>query len=164
MFGKWGISVKKFVPWVTMSILILLCIIIWSTYSRYKPAPSDLEVVVAKQTVEVEPVTYSLSKWGRTAAADTNTDPAVLVRKSPPIIVETGDNIKLLFEQTPDSVKCYLWEMDTGRLAYKGLKGYPLNLEESNVASGDYAIEIRAKWENGYVLYNARILVYEDAQ
>lgn len=136
----------------------------WSTYSRYKPNPPDLEVVVAKHTVEVKPVTYSLRKWGRTAAADTNTDPDVLVRETPPIFVETGDNIKFLFEQLPDSVKCYLWEMDTGRLAYEGLKGYPLNLEDLNVASGDYALEIRARWENGYVLYNTRIMVHDDSQ
>ena len=154
----------KSVLWVTMSFLILLCLISWSTYSSYKPAPPDLEMVVAKHTVEVKPVTYSLRKWGRTAVADTTTDPAVLVSKSPPIFVETGDNINLLFEQPPDSVKCYLWEMDTGRLAYKGLKGYPLNLEDFNVGSGDYALEIRARWENGYVLYNTRIRVHEDSK
>lgn len=165
MFWKWGISVvKKSVLWVTMSLLILFSVISWSTYSRYKPTPPDLEVVVAKHAVEVEPVTYSLRKWGRTASADTNTDPAVLVKESRPIIVETDDKIRLLFEQSPDSVKCYLWEMDTGRLAYKGLKGYPLNLEESNVATGDYAMEIRAKWENGYVLYNTRIIVHDDTE
>lgn len=154
----------KSVLWVTMSFLILLSMISWNTYSSYKPAPPDLEVVVAKHTVEVKPVTYSLRKWGRTAAADANTDPAVLARESPPIFVETGDNIKLLFEQSPDSVKYYLWEMDTGRLAYKGLKGYPLNLGDSNVVSGDYALEIRARWENGYVLYNTRIRVHEDSE
>lgn len=162
--GKWGISVKKSVPWLTMSLFILLSIIGWSIYSRYKPDPPDLEVVVAKHTVEVKPVTYSLRKWGRTAAADINTEPVVLVKGSTPLIVESGDNIKLLFEQSPESVKCYLWEMETGRLAYTGLKGYPLNLEDSNVASGDYALEIRARWEDGYVLYNTRIMVNEDNQ
>ncbi|WP_156972656.1 hypothetical protein [Mesobacillus selenatarsenatis] len=165
MFWKWGISVvKKSVLWVTISLLILFCVISWSTYSRYKPTPPDLEVVVAKHAVEVKPVTYSLRKWGRTASADTNTDPAVLLKESRPIIVETDDKIRLLFEQSPDSVKCYLWEMDTGKLAYKGLKGYPLNLEESNVATGDYAMEIRAKWGNGYVLYNTRIIVHDDTE
>ncbi|GAE44350.1 hypothetical protein JCM21738_1057 [Mesobacillus boroniphilus JCM 21738] len=164
MFGKWGITVKKTVPWVIMSFLILLCIISWSIYSTYKPVPSDLDMVVAKHTVEVKPATYSLRKWGRTASADTNTDPAVLVKDSHPIIVEKDDKIRLLFEQSPDSVKCYLWEMDTGKLAYKGLKGYPLNLEESNVATGDYAMEIRAKWGNGYVLYNTRIMVHDDTE
>ncbi|ESU33611.1 hypothetical protein G3A_05255 [Bacillus sp. 17376] len=155
---------KKTVPWVIMSFLILLCIISWSIYSTYKPVPSDLDMVVAKHTVEVKPATYSLRKWGRTASADTNTDPAVLVKDSHPIIVEKDDKIRLLFEQSPDSVKCYLWEMDTGKLAYKGLKGYPLNLEESNVATGDYAMEIRAKWGNGYVLYNTRIMVHDDTE
>jgi hypothetical protein len=156
--------VKKSGPWLILSFLFLLCVISWSTYNRYKPDPPDLEVVVAKHAVEIKPVTYSLSKWGRTAAADINTDPAVLVRESPPIIVESGDNIKFLFEQAPESVKCYLWEMETGRLAYKSLKGYPLNLEDSNVPSGDYALEIRARWENGYVLYNTRIMVNKDKQ
>ncbi|MBT2641382.1 hypothetical protein J7I80_03945 [Bacillus sp. ISL-41] len=153
---------KKSVPWLILSFLFLLCVISWSTYSRYKPVPPDLEVVVAKHTIEIKPVTYSLSKWGRTSAADNNIDPAVLARESNPIIVESGDNIKLLFEQSPDSVKCYLWEMKSGKLAYEGLKGYPINLEDSNVASGDYALEIRARWENGYVLYNTRIMVNED--
>ena len=151
---------KKSVPWVIMSFLILLCIISWSTYSQYKPDPPDLEVVVAKHSVEVKPVTYSLRKWGRTAVADTNTDPAVIVRESSPIIVDNGENIKFLFEKSPDSVKCYLWEMETGRLAYKGLSS--LNFEESNVASGDYALEIRARWENGYVLYNTKIRIHDE--
>ncbi|MBT2693795.1 hypothetical protein [Bacillus sp. ISL-55] len=154
--------VKKSILWVTMSLLILFCVISWSTYSRYKPTPPNLEMVVAKHAVEVKPVTYSLQKWGRTASADTNTDPAVFVKESSPIIVETDDRIRLLFEQSPDSVKCYLWEMDTGKLAYKLLNGYPLNLEDSKVAGGDYAMEIRAKWGNGYVLYNTRIIVYDD--
>jgi hypothetical protein len=154
--------VKKSVPWVTLFLLILICLISWSNYSRYKPTPPDLEMVVAKHAVEVMPVTYSFRKWGRTASADVNADPAVILKESPPIIVGTEDKIRLLFEQPPESVKCYLWEMETGRLAYKGLKGYPLNLEDSKVASGDYALEIRARWENGYVLYNTRIKVNED--
>jgi hypothetical protein len=113
--------------------------------------------------MEIKPSTYSLRKWGRTASADINTDPAVLVKESHPLTVETDDKIRFLFEQSPDSVKCYLWEMGTGRLAYRGPIVYPLSVEELNVATGEYAMEIRAKWENGYVLYNARVLVYEDS-
>ncbi|WLR56898.1 hypothetical protein LC048_08540 [Mesobacillus subterraneus] len=155
---------KKSVLWVIMTLLILILFssISWTAYCRYKPTPPDLEVVVAKHAVEIKPATYSLRKWGRTASADTNTDPAILVKESTPIIVETDDKIRLLFEQSPDSVKCYLWEMDTGKLVYKGLEGCPLTLGDYNVVSGEYAMEVRAKWENGYVLYNARVLVYED--
>ncbi|WNF21163.1 hypothetical protein [Mesobacillus jeotgali] len=153
---------KKSVPWITLSILVVVSISSWITYSLYKPAPPELEVVAAKHVVEVKPVTYSLRKWGRTASADINTDPAVLVRESTPLIVDPSDNIELLFNHSPDTVKCYLWEMETGKLAYKELTAYPLNLESSNIASGDYALEILAKWENGYVLYNTRIIVNDD--
>ncbi|MBT2637962.1 MULTISPECIES: hypothetical protein [unclassified Bacillus (in: firmicutes)] len=153
---------KKSVPWITLSILVIFSLSSWITYTRYKPVPPELEVVAAKHALEVQPVTYSLRKWGRTASADINTEPAVLVRESTPLIVDPNDNIELLFNHSPDSVKCYLWEMDTGKLAYKELTAYPLNLEASNIASGDYALEVRAKWENGYVLYNARIIVNGD--
>lgn len=153
---------KKSVPWITLSILVVFSISSWITYSRYKPVPPELEVVSAKNVLEVKPATYSLRKWGRTASADINTEPAVLVRESTPLIVDSKDSIDLLFNQSPDSVKCYLWETDTGKLAYKELAAYPLNLEAYNIASGDYALEVRAKWENGYVLYNARIIVNDD--
>jgi hypothetical protein len=160
--GKRGISVKKSVPWITLSVLVVVSISSWISYTRYKPAPPELEVAAARHVMEVKPVTYSLRKWGRTASADSNTDPAVIVRRSTPLIVDPGEHIELLFNHSPDSVKCYLWEMETGKLAYKELIGYPLNLEESNVASGDYALEVHAKWENGYVLYTARVIVQDD--
>lgn len=153
---------KKSVPWITLSILVVFSLSSWIIYSRYKPAPPELEVVAAKQAFEVKPVTYSLRKWGRTASADVNTEPAVLVKKSTPLIVDPNDNIELLFNQSPDSVQCYLWEMDTGKLAYKEMEASNLNLEASHIASGDYALEIRAKWKIGYVLYNARIIVNDE--
>jgi hypothetical protein len=156
--------VARTVQWATMSFLILLCISSWIAYTRYKPKPPDLDFVINEQAVEVQPATYFLRKWGRAAAADTNSEPAALVKESAPIMIETGDSIKLIFEQSPDSVVCYLWDIDTGMLAYKGLDGYPLRLEQYNVASGDYALEIRARWENGYVLYNSRIIVHDDTQ
>ena len=152
---------KKSFPWIALSILVLISMTSWITYSSYKPTPPELEVVAAKHIMEVKPVTYTLRKWGRTASADMNIEPAVLARESTPLIVASNDNVKLLFKQSPDTVKCYLWDMDTGKLAYKELTGYPLNLEESNVASGDYALEVHAKWENGYVLYTARVIVQE---
>lgn len=153
---------KKSVLSVVMTLFILVCLTSLATYSQYQPSPPELEMVIEKHAMEVKPVTYSLKKWGRTAAADTNADPALLVRESPSMAIETDGKIKLNFEQSPDSVKCYLWEMETGRLAYKGLKGSPLSLGKTNVSSGEYAMEIRAKWNNGYVLYIARIHVYDN--
>ncbi|NKE06109.1 hypothetical protein [Mesobacillus selenatarsenatis] len=155
---------KKSVPWIALSILVLISMASWITYSTYKPTPPELEVAAAKHIMEVKPVTYTLRKWGRTASADINIEPAVLARESTPLIVDSNDNVKLLFKQSPDAVKCYLWDMDTGRLAYKELTGYPLNFEEYNVASGDYALEVHAKWENGYVLYTARVIVHDNEQ
>ncbi|WP_079509270.1 hypothetical protein [Mesobacillus jeotgali] len=146
-----------------ISALILLAIFMgWSTYKSYKPAPPDLEVIVDKHAVKIKAVTYSFRKWGRTAVADANTEPALLVREDSPMEVNTSGRIELLFEKSPDSVTCYLWDMETGSLAYPGLEGLPLDIEQSNVSSGDYAMEIRAKWEDGYVLYYARIYVNED--
>lgn len=145
-----------------ISLTILSCIISLILYIRYKPSPPELEVVFSDHAIEINPATYSLKKWGREAAEETSTEPAVLVRESTPIMIEESDHIQFLFEHPPVSVKYYLWEIDTGKLAYKGLKGDPVNLEDSNVTSGDYAMEILAKWENGYVLYNTRVIIYDE--
>jgi hypothetical protein len=134
----------------------------WSTYKSYKPTPPDLGIIVDKHVVKIKAVTYSYRKWGRTAVADANTDPALVVRETSPIKVGTRGSIELLFEKSPDSVTCYLWDMESGSLAYPGLDGLHLDLDQFNISSGDYAMEIRAKWEDGYVLYNARIHVNED--
>ncbi|MGA9225874.1 MAG: hypothetical protein WB217_05970 [Mesobacillus sp.] len=155
---------RKIVFSLTGSILILLIIIAVTGYCKYKPKPSVLEVFVNNQSALVEAGTYSLEKWGREAADDTYSDPVTLVRNDDPIVVGPSEEIMLEFENSPQTVKYYLWDVKTGKLAYKGLKGYPLKLEDSNVESGDYAMEIRAKWENGYVLYNTRIIVYNDAK
>lgn len=153
---------KKTVLSVTGSMLILIIIFAFAGYCRYKPKPSVLEVFVNNQATLVEPGTYSLQKWGRAATIDTYSDPATLVRDYSPIIVDPYEEIKLEFDNSPDTVKYYLWDVKTGKLAYKGLKGYPLKLGDSNVEPGDYAMEIRAKWENGFVLYNTRIIVNND--
>ncbi|RSD25533.1 hypothetical protein [Mesobacillus subterraneus] len=155
---------KKSFQWAMMAFLIMFFISIWTLYTRYQPKPPELEVIVQEQAVEVEPVTYSLKKWGRAAAADTQSDPIIMVKETEPILVDPSDNVKLLFEQTPESVTYYLWDIETGMLAYKELKGYPLKLEKSKVASGDYAMEIRAKWANGYVLYHTRIIVMNNEE
>ncbi|MBT2681059.1 hypothetical protein J7E38_18880 [Bacillus sp. ISL-35] len=146
-----------------ISALLLLAVIVgWNTYKSYRPTPPDLEMIVDKQTVEVKAATYSLRKWGRAAAADANTDPALFVRETPPIKVGRNDSINMQFEHSPVSVTCYLWDMETGGLAYKSLDGLPLDLAQLKVSSGDYAMEIRAKWEVGYALYNTRIQVNEE--
>lgn len=147
---------KKSVLWGTGTLLILLFISGWAGYSHYEPEPPSLALVLNRQIVEMKPGTYSLQKWGRVAVADTFSDPTALVRRDSPIIVVPSEGLELKFEHEPVSVKYYLWEMETGKLVYTG---YPLKLKEGNVPSGDYALEIRAKWENGYVLYNARITV-----
>jgi hypothetical protein len=144
------------------AFFLLLMISGWAGYSRYEPKPPKLELIVDQKAVIIEPMTYSLQKWGRAAAADTYSEPAELVKKDTPISINTSEQLKLKFEDAPESVKYYLWDINTGKLAYKDLKGYPLKLKNSNVASGDYAMEIRAKWENGYVLYNTRIAAYND--
>lgn len=156
--------VKKTVLSVTGAVLILLIISAIAGYCKYRPKPSELEVLVNNQSAMAEPGTYSLNQWGRTAADDTYSDPVTLVLNDDPIIVASAEEIKLEFEKPPETVKYYLWDVKTGKLAYKGLKGYPLKLEDSNVESGDYAMEIRAKWEYGYVLYNTRIIVYNDTK
>lgn len=153
---------KKSVPWIALSVLVLISVTSWMTYSSYKPSPPELELVAAKHIMEIKPVTYSIRKWGRSASADMNIEPSVLARESTPLIVDTNDNLTLLFKQSPETVVCYLWDMNTGKLAYKELTEFPLNLEESNVSTGDYALEVHAKWENGYVLYTARMIVQED--
>jgi hypothetical protein len=156
--------VRKIVLTLSGSILILLIIITVIGYCKYKPKPSELEVFVNNQSALVQPGTYSLEKWGREATDDTYSDPITLVRNDDPLVVGPSQEIMFEFENSPQTVKYYLWDVKTGKLAYKGLKGYPLKLEDSNVESGDYAMEIRAKWENGYVLYSTRILVFNDAK
>lgn len=151
---------KRSVLWGTATFVILLFISGWAGYSRYEPEPPTLRLIVNRQTVEIKPGSYSLEKWGRVATADTFSAPTVDVRDASPIVV-TSDEIKLKFDNEPVSVKFYLWEMETGKLIYTG---YPLKLKESNLISGDYALEIRAKWENGYVLYNTRIIVDQDEE
>lgn len=146
-----------------ISVLLLFVLIIsWNSYKSYRPTPPELEMVVDKQAVEIKASTYSFKKWGRAAAADSNIDPAVFVRETPPIKVGSNDSINMQFEHSPVSVTCYLWDMETGGLAYKSLDGLPLNLAQSKISSGDYAMEIRAKWEVGYALYNTRIQVDKD--
>ncbi|CAM3997149.1 hypothetical protein [Mesobacillus thioparans] len=140
-------------------VLLFVLIIGWNSYKSYKPTPPELEMVVDKQAVEIKASTYSFKKWGRAATADSNIDPAVFVRETPPIKVGSNDSINMQFEHSPVSVTCYLWDMNTGGLAYKSLDGLPLNLAQSKISSGDYAMEIRAKWEVGYALYNTRIQV-----
>lgn len=152
----------KTILWGISALLLFAIIIGWNTYKSYKPTPPELEMTVDSQKVEVKATTYSLRKWGRATAADSNTDPAVFVRESSPIKVNRNDSINMQFQHSPISVTCYLWDMKTGGLAYKGLDGLPLNLAQSKVSSGDYAMEIRAKWEVGYALYNIRIQVIED--
>jgi len=156
--------VKKIVLSVSGAILILLIIFTVAVYCKYKPKPSVLEVFVNNHSALVEPGTYSLEKWGREAAEDTYSDPVTLVRNDDPIVVVPSEEIMLEFENSPETVKYYLWDVKTGKLAYKGLIGYPLKLEDSKIESGDYAMEIRAKWEYGYVLYNTRIIVFNDTK
>lgn len=152
----------KTILWGTSALLLLAIIIGWNTYKSYKPTPPQLEMTVDSQKVEVKATTYSLRKWGRAIAADSNTDPAVFVSESLPIKVSRNDSINMQFKHSPISVTCYLWDMNTGGLAYKSLDGLPLNLAQSKVSSGDYAMEIRAKWEVGYALYIIRVQVNED--
>jgi hypothetical protein len=154
--------VKKTVMWGIGAFLLLLTVSGWAGYSRYEPKPPKLELIVEQKSVVIEPMTFSLQKWGRAAAADTYSEPAALVKEDTPVSINTSENFKLKFEDAPESVKYYLWDINTGKLAYKDLNGYPLNLKNSNVASGDYAMEIRAKWASGYVLYNIRIVAYNN--
>jgi hypothetical protein len=160
---KEGCAVKNSIT-ITGAILILLTIFAVSLYCSYKPQPSALKLIVNDQNAKIEPATFSLQKWGRRATVDTNSDPTTLVRHHSPIFISPSEIIKLEFENSPESVMYYLWDVKTGKLAYKDLKGYPLKLENSNVESGDYAMEIRAKWESGYVLYNTRIIVYNETK
>jgi hypothetical protein len=154
--------VRKSVIFGIGALLLLLMISGWAGYSRYEPKPPKLELIVDQKSIVIEPMTYSLQKWGRAAAADTYSEPAALVKEDTPISINIFENFKLKFEDAPESVKYFLWDINTGKLAYKDLNGYPLKLKNSNVASGDYAMEIRAKWENGYVLYNIRIVAYNN--
>lgn len=144
---------------ISGAVLILLTIFAVVVYCSYKPKPSALELIVNDHHAKIEPTTFSLQKWGRSASADTNADPTTLVRGHTPIRVSSSEIIKLEFENSPESVMYYLWDVNTGKLAYKDLRGNSLTLGNSSVASGDYAMEIRAIWKNGYVLYNTRIIV-----
>lgn len=155
---------RKSVKWGFLTLSILLCILGWGAYSLYKPKPSLLEVVVEKRAVQIEPVMFIMKKWGRTAADDTEFEPVALAKKDSPIVIADYDEIKLAFKQLPISVQCYLWDIDTGKLVYKGLNGHPLDVQDTSIASGDYAMEIRAKWKNGYALYNTRIIVKDDLE
>jgi hypothetical protein len=154
--------VRKSAIWFIGSFVLLLVFTGWAGYSHYEPEPPALELVVNEKSFDMKVGTYSLQKWGRVAAADSYSDPADIVRHDPPIVVLPIHDIILNFEESPESVKYYVWEVATGKLAYKSLKGYPLSLDKSKVSKGDYALEVRAKWKNGYVLYYAKLTVSEN--
>jgi hypothetical protein len=153
--------VKNRVLWFTLTLTSLLCIFGWAAYSQYTPQPYVLEFTKEHDKTLLDANTYSLEKWGRSAEGGSYKDPIATVKNEKPIIIHQTEDLELIFEDAPVSVKCYLWDINTGSLAYKSLTGSVLNLAEFNVVSGDYAMEIHAKWENGYGLYNTRIFVNE---
>lgn len=152
---------EKPVWWITLALMSLFCFFIWSAYTNYTPKPYILELEKAKDRTLLKADTYSLEKWGRSAKASSYTDPIEMVKNDKPVLLKATDDIKLSFEDTPVSVRCYLWDMKTGSLAYKSLTGSILTLSEIKIPAGEYAMEIHAKWENGYGLYNTRIIVNE---
>lgn len=152
---------EKPVWWITLILMSLLCFLSWSAYTNYTPRPYILKLEKAHDRTVLEADTYSLEKWGRSAKASSYTDPIEMVKNDKPILMKSTDYLKLSFENTPVSVRCYLWDMKTGSLAYKSLAGSVLNFSEIEILAGDYAMEIHAKWENGYGLYNTRVIVNE---
>ncbi|PLR94127.1 hypothetical protein [Bacillus sp. T33-2] len=142
----------------TTAVLIVLLFVGWKLYSVYIPKPPQVRLDSGTEVVDMKIGTFSWNEWGRAATADAFADPTGLVRSQQPVRV-TASRLKLMFEENPDSINCYLWQMETGQIAYKGIKENPLQLKDLDVQPGDYALEVRAKWEQGYVLYNARILV-----
>ncbi|WP_174728021.1 hypothetical protein [Mesobacillus harenae] len=134
----------------------------WSLYNQYTPKPPNGRLATVEDKVVMESGTYSWERWGRSATANFLGDPTGVVRDNEPLIVETTDTLEFTFDSVPASIDCYLWEMDTGEVVYSGgLNERTLQFEQWNVSPGDYAIEVRAKWAEGYVLYHARILVPE---
>jgi len=112
--------------------------------------------------VKMKPGTYSLEKWGRAAISDTPSDPAAIVREYNSIVVSNLNHLSFKFDEEPQSVKYYLWEMATGKLECKGFEKKQLKLMDTNVPQGEYALEVRATWESGYVFYHARISIETD--
>lgn len=138
-------------------VLILLFISGWAGYRHYIPSPPSLLLLVDSDEIEVKPSSYSVEKWGRKASLDTFSDPIAAVSQRETTMIPPLMELTFQFEKRPQSIKYFLWELQTGKLAYKGMEGESIRFEELKIPAGDYSLEIRAKWESGYALYHTKV-------
>jgi hypothetical protein len=150
MMKKAGISIGAIV-------LIAVIYLGWDAYKQYSPEPPKGYITINNEKTMMVTGTYSWKGWGVRVIADSFSPPSMLAERDYIKVVNKDTKITFSFDEHPNSSTINIWDMKTEKVIHRDIPEKDLDFAKLALQQGEYAVEVKAKWDKGEAIYVSQI-------